>query len=267
MNESRDYDSCKPASASQVQDLQPIPDRLVVLTFDDGNKSDITYVAPLLKRYGFGATFFITEGLNFLKNKAHYLTWEEVRELHDAGFEIGNHTRHHKNVNNQTSEEILADLQHIDLRCKEHGIPEPQTFCYPGYSNGAEAVKVLTGKGLLFARRGVAPEFPYDSEGGRGPAYDPARHHPLLIPTTGAAGPHWEIDDLLWAIEQARDGKIAVLTFHGVPALDHPWVNTEPETFETCMDYLYGKGCTVIPLRDLAKYVDPIQGRNLPCYY
>lgn len=267
MNESGVYDDSKPASASRVQDLQPIPDRLVVLTFDDGNRSDITYVAPLLKRYGFGATFFITEGLNFLKNKAHYVTWEEVKELHDAGFEIGNHTRHHINVNTQTSEEILADLQHIDLRCKEHGIPEPQTFCYPGYSNGPEAVKVLTGKGLLFARRGVAPEFPYDSEGGRGPAYDPARHHPLLIPTTGAAGPHWEIDDLLWAIEQARDGKIAVLTFHGVPALDHSWVNTEPETFESCMDYLYDKGCTVIPLRDLGKYVDPIQCRDLPCYY
>ncbi len=37
---------------------QPIPDGLVVLTFDDGNKSDYTYVGPLLRRYGFGATFF-----------------------------------------------------------------------------------------------------------------------------------------------------------------------------------------------------------------
>ncbi len=267
MNESRVYDNSKPASVSQVQDLQPIPDRLVVLTFDDGNKSDTTYVAPVLKRYGFGATFFITEGLNFLKNKAHYVTWEEVKELHEAGFEIGNHTRHHKNVNNQSSEEVLADLQHIDLRCKEHGIPVPETFCYPGYSNRPEAVKVLTEKGVLFARRGVAPDFSYDSEGGRGPPYDPTKHHPLLIPTTGASGPHWVFDDLVGAIEQARDGQIAVLTFHGVPALEHPWVNTEPETFETCMDYLYDNSCTVISLRDLGKYVDPIQGRDLPCYY
>ncbi|MBI1923758.1 polysaccharide deacetylase family protein [Candidatus Poribacteria bacterium] len=242
----------------------PIPDRLVVLTFDDGNKSDVTYVAPLLKRYGFSATFFITEGLNFLTNKEHYLTWEEVRELHEAGFEIGNHTRHHRNVNNQSQAELLADIEHIDLRCKEHGIPVPQTFCYPGYSNGAEAVKALMERGFLFARRGVAPEFPYHSEGGRGPAYDATQHHPLLIPTTGAAGPNWTFDDFVWALEQARDGKIAILTFHGVPALEHPWVNTDPEVFETYMNYLRDNAYTVIALRDLTKYVDPIKNRALP---
>ena len=37
----------------------PIPDRLVVLTFDDGVKSQLTFAAPLLARYGFGATFYI----------------------------------------------------------------------------------------------------------------------------------------------------------------------------------------------------------------
>ena len=265
MGESRVFNNDRNIPASQ--DLQPIPDRLVVLTFDDGNKSDATYVAPLLKRYGFGGTFFITEGLNFLKNKDHYVTWEEVKEMHEAGFEIGNHTRHHKNVNNQSSEELLADLQHIDLRCKEHSIPVPETFCYPGYSNGPAAVKVLTEKGFLFARRGIAPEFTYDSDGGRGPTYNPAKHHPLLVPTTGASGPHWGFDDLVWAVEGARDGQIAVLTFHGVPALEHPWVHTDPETFATYMDYLYDNDCTVISLRDLAKYVDPIRGRDLPCYY
>ena len=249
---------------SQAEGLQSIPDRLVVLTFDDGNKSDATYVAPLLKRYGFGATFFITEGLNFLNNKDHYVTWEEVRELHDAGFEIGNHTRHHKNVNNQSREALLADLEHIDLRCEEHGIPIPNTFCYPGYSNGPEAVKVLMEKGFLFARRGVAPEFSYNSDGGRGPAYAPTTHHPLLIPTTGASGPNWNFDDFVWAVEQARDGKIAVLTFHGVPALEHPWVNTEPEVFETYIRYLHDNGYTVISLRDLERYVDPAKGRTIP---
>jgi|TARA_B100001964_G_C14168662_1_gene570369 peptidoglycan/xylan/chitin deacetylase (PgdA/CDA1 family) len=34
----------------------------VVLTFDDSVASQATYVAPLLKKHGFGATFFITEG-------------------------------------------------------------------------------------------------------------------------------------------------------------------------------------------------------------
>ena len=241
---------------SEVETLQLIPDGLVVLTFDDGNKSDYTYVGPLLKRYGFGATFFITEGLNFLNSKAHYVTWEEIRQLHKEGFEIGNHTRHHKNVNTQSKEELVADLIHIDKRCEEYGIRVPETFGYPGDSRGPEAVEVLTEKGYRFARRGIGPEFPYHLEGGRGPAYDPDVHHPLVIPSTGVPGPNWGFEDLVWAVEQAKDGKIAILTFHGVPALEHPWVDVSPEAFKTYMDYLRATNCTVIALRDLAKYVD-----------
>ena len=236
--------------------LLPIPNGLVVLTFDDGNKSDFTYVAPLLNRYGFGATFYITEGLNFLENKEYYLTWEEVHQLHQSGFEIGNHTRHHKNVNSQTQEEFLADLEYIDARCQQYNIPIPETFCYPGYNHGPQALEVLTKKGMRFARRGIYPEFPHESEGGRGPAYDPNIHHRLLIPTTGASGPNWSFDDFVWAVEQAKDEKIAILTFHGVPALEHPWVNTFPDDFKVYMDFLNDHGFTVIALRDLSKYTE-----------
>ena len=242
---------------SKVEVRQPIPDGLVVLTFDDGNKSDYTYVGPLLKRYGFGATFFITEGLGFLNNKAHYVTWKEVHALHEEGFEIGNHTRHHKNVNTQSKEALMGDLVHIDKRCEAYGISIPETFGYPGDSRGPEAVEVLTEKGYRFARRGIGPEFSYNLEGGRGPAYDPDVHHPLVIPSTGVPGPNWGFEDLVWAVEQAKDGKIAVLTFHGVPALEHPWVDVSPEQFKTYMDYLRDTRCTVVALRDLAKYVDP----------
>ena len=58
--------------------LIKIPDRLVVLSFDDGNKSDITFVASLLKHYGFGATFFGSEGLGFIENKKVFMTWREI---------------------------------------------------------------------------------------------------------------------------------------------------------------------------------------------
>ena len=234
-----------------------IPDKLVVLTFDDGCKSQATVVAPILKTYGFGATFYITEGLNFLTNKEAYMTWEEVSGLHDAGFEIGNHTRHHRNVTQQTAEELSADLIHIDERCETHGISKPTTFCYPGYSHGEAAVQVLAEHGFHFARRGVAPEFPYGGEGDRGPAYNPREHHPLLIPTTGAAGPTWNFDDFTWALAQAKNGNISILTYHGVPDIEHPWVHTEPKQFEDYMAYLYENDYKVIALRDLVDYVNP----------
>lgn len=233
-----------------------IPDKTVILTFDDGCKSQATFVAPLLKNCGFGATFYITEGLGFLKNKEAYMTWDEVQDLHEMGFEIGNHTRHHRNVTQQTDQELEYDLQFIDSRCEEYDISKPITFCYPGYSHNEASVRVVAEHGFQFARRGVAPEFPYNSEGGRGPAYDPIVHHPLLIPTTGASGPNWDFDDFTWALDQAKDGNITVLTFHGVPDLEHSWVHTEPEDFETYIKYLSDNGFSVIALRDLNNYIN-----------
>ena len=131
----------------------------------------------------------------------------------------------------------------------------PQHFVTQGYSYSDAAVKVVSEHGFKFARRGVAPEFPYNSEGGRGPAYNPTRHHPLLIPTTGASGPNWNFDDFTWALAQATDGNISVLTFHGVPDLEHPWVHTEPTTFEAYMAYLADNDYTVIALNALANYI------------
>lgn len=233
-----------------------LPDGLVVMTFDDGVKSQLDFVAPLLKQCDFGATFYISEGLNFLKDKTRYLTWEEVRELHDLGFEIGNHTQHHTSVAKQTSEALKNDIAFIDQQCETHGIPLPTTFCYPGYTHTPEAVAVLRERGFQFARRGMEPEMPYDREGGRGPAYDPAVHDPLLVPTTGASGPNWDFDDFLWALDLAVDGKAAVLTFHGVPDLDHAWVHTAPDFFERCVQHLVDQHHTVISMADLAPYVE-----------
>ena len=115
----------------------------IVLTFDDSVASHATFVAPLLKKYGFGATFFITEGFDFAKDKKNYMTWDQIRKLHDDGFEIGNHTRRHISVGRQTEEQLHQDIEYIEKQCKKHGIPKPISFCYPAYETTNRAVRVL----------------------------------------------------------------------------------------------------------------------------
>jgi peptidoglycan/xylan/chitin deacetylase (PgdA/CDA1 family) len=68
--------ACRVASLvfNDVSALLPIPDKLVVLTFDDSVKSHYTIARPILKRYGFSATFFIIEGFTFKTNKTDYMT-------------------------------------------------------------------------------------------------------------------------------------------------------------------------------------------------
>ena len=51
-----------------------IPDKLVVLTFDDGCASGYTVVAPILKEMGFNGSFYICDFDAFKTRKDWYLT-------------------------------------------------------------------------------------------------------------------------------------------------------------------------------------------------
>ena len=236
---------------------QPVPDKLVVLTFDDSKASHYTVVRPLLKKYGFGATFFVTEGFTFRTNKDDYLTWEQIAELHRDGFEIGNHTRDHMALSKVNLPKAKEQIDAINAQCAAHGIPAPTSFAYPGNTIDPAAIPLLAELGFRFARRGGAPEHPYEE--GNGVAYEPGRDHPLLLPSAGDARPAWTLQNLQRAVGQAKDGKIAILQFHGAPDVEHPWVHTPRERFEEYMQYLHDERFTVIALRDLAKYVDWMQ--------
>ena len=236
---------------------EPIPDKVVVLTFDDSSKSHHTVARPLLLKHRFGATFFITEGFDFPTNKKDYMTWEEIAQLHRDGFEIGNHTIGHQGVTDKTLPDLSAQVRGINLQCEKHGIPKPVSFAYPGNAIVPGALPVLKDLGIRFARRGGSPEHPYKE--GRGFAFEPGKDHTLLLPSAGDARPTWTLEDLKLAVGQARNGKIAILQFHGVPDTAHAWVNTGKEQFESFLDYLAREKFTVIALRDLAKYVDGSQ--------
>jgi peptidoglycan/xylan/chitin deacetylase (PgdA/CDA1 family) len=233
---------------------EPIPDKLVVLTFDDSKASHYTVVRPLLKKYGFGATFFITEGFTFETNKEDYLTWDQIATLHKDGFEIGNHTRDHMSLTKPNLSRLKEQVDAINAQCAAHGIPTPVSFAYPGNTIDPDAIRMLADLGFRFARRGGAPEYPYEE--GNGFAYEPGRDHPLLLPSAGDARPFWTLENLKRATRQATNGHIAILQFHGAPDVEHPWVNTPRERFEEYMKYLHDEHFTVIALGDLASYVD-----------
>lgn len=252
-------------AAVRAHAFEPVPNRLVVLTFDDSVASHHSVVRPILKRYGFGATFFITEGFSFRTNKQDYMTWEQIVELHRDGFEIGNHTRDHLGVSPRTLGQLREQIEAINARCAEHGISRPASFAYPGNAIVPGALPILKELGIRFARRGGAPEHPYEK--GRGFAYEPGLDHPLLIPSAGDARPDWTLDDFKRAVEQTNgeaqssslqrtNARIAVLQFHGVPDREHPWVHTRPERFEEFMRYLRTNHFRVIALRELSRYVD-----------
>jgi peptidoglycan/xylan/chitin deacetylase (PgdA/CDA1 family) len=242
-----------PAADASANPRQPIPAKVVVLTFDDSVKSHFTIARPLLKELGFHATFFITEGFDFPTNKQDYMTWDEIRQLHLDGFEIGNHTRDHMGITAKNLNKVREQLETINERCRVHGIPVPVSLAYPGNAFHPDALPILESMDIRYARRGGSPEYTYE-EGG-GVAYEPGRDHPLLIPSAGDARPNWSLDDFTRALGRARPGTVPVLQFHGVPDRAHPWVNTPTDRFVSYMRYLKTNGYTVLAMRDLDRFV------------
>jgi peptidoglycan/xylan/chitin deacetylase (PgdA/CDA1 family) len=60
--------------------IKPIPDKLIVLTFDDAPASHATVVAPILKEMGFGGTMYVCDFDSFKTRKDWYLTYRQIKE-------------------------------------------------------------------------------------------------------------------------------------------------------------------------------------------
>jgi len=219
-----------------------IPDKLVVLTFDDATASQYTIVAPLLKQYGFGATFFICEFPPNFRDSSKYMNWRQIKELDKMGFEVANHSRSHPPVSKLSTEKFIDELSYIEAKCDSLNIDNPSAFAYPGYDLSLPVINILKEKGYKFARAG----------GSR--PYDPLNDHPLLVPSWALNAENKK--QIMKAFDEARDGKIVVLTIHGVPDIEHPWVNTPPELFREYLQYLSDKHFKVISLRDLKNYIN-----------
>ncbi|MEB2780891.1 polysaccharide deacetylase family protein [Algoriphagus sp. C2-6-M1] len=230
-------------SASQAQILKkPIPDKLVVLTFDDAPASQYAVVAPLLQEFGFGGTFFVCEFQPNYADSSLYMNWRQIQALDRMGFEIANHTHTHANVSKLTQKEFNKQLSYIEEKCDSLGIDKPTNFAYPGYGLNAQALEFLQEKEYVFARAG----------GSR--AYDPFSDHPYLIPSWATEETNQR--EIIKAFGQAKDGKIVILTIHGVPDIEHPWVNTPPQLFKEYLQYLDANDFTVISMKDLEDYID-----------
>ncbi|MDF2513549.1 MAG: Chitin deacetylase [Herbinix sp.] len=138
-----------------------LPEKSVLLTFDDCYQSIALYAYPLLKKYGFhGVAFVVTGWLNkepsaFLPDKSVCLTQKELLGMKDV-FEYANHTDlFHTRVNAQTSKMMEASASEFssDLdQCNSNPIIEARdTFAYPFGLFHEQNAALLKEKGFRLA--------------------------------------------------------------------------------------------------------------------
>lgn len=167
-----------PELLDAVLKSEAIAPKSVAITFDDGYESIYSTAFPLLRRYGFPFTVFVsTEPID--SQLRGYLTWPQLRELVAAGVTIGNHGATHDSVLKQSVQETQENIESAQLRIDAELGPQPKLFAYPYGEFNSQAKQIVSDLGY----RALA-----QNSGAIGPASDA-----LALPRFPLAGRYAEL--------------------------------------------------------------------------
>ena len=154
-----------------VREGIPLPEKPVMLTFDDGYYNNMLYALPLLEEYDMKIVLSVIGEHIEIWSKAEgeinitggHLTWEQITQVHNTGrVEISNHTNAlHVNKNGRNGcarkkgedlqvycQMLMQDIGKLQQNLWEHCGITPVCFAYPFGSKCPEALEVLKEMGF-----------------------------------------------------------------------------------------------------------------------
>lgn len=238
--------------------------RTCVLTFDDGFRSHFDFVRPMLKEYCFTGTFFISGSFvsahdrkpvkvgGYATNSiTEFMTWDEIKVMHDDGFEIGNHLMKHVDMRRIRRSKALVYFSDLDKKLESIGVTRTRTIAYPSFFVDTGISKVAEDYGFKFGRSGCAKTRNHDDYqfGGLGSGYGLGDDR-FDINCTFVFGQKYRADDFIRDIVDIPEGEIIIFCFHdfGSSGLS---VNLPADDFLKILRYLRANKFQTINLRDL----------------
>jgi peptidoglycan/xylan/chitin deacetylase (PgdA/CDA1 family) len=117
----------------------------VAITFDDGCETDLLSAAQILNSIGLGATFYATAG--FI-GKPGYMSPGQLRELHNAGFEIGCHSMTHPYLPDLDDAELEREISGAKAVLEQMLGNSVDHFSCPGGRYDSRTVKIAKAAGF-----------------------------------------------------------------------------------------------------------------------
>src|SRR5450432_401742 len=105
-----------------------LPEKPIMLSFDDTDLDQYTTAYPEMKKYGFKAVFFI---MTVSLGKPHYMSRDQVRALSDDGNTIGSHTWDHHNVKKYEGNDWITQLDKPTRQLEQITGKSIRYFAYP----------------------------------------------------------------------------------------------------------------------------------------
>ena len=106
----------------------PLPGRPIIITFDDGWKDHYEVAFPLLQKYNFVATFFVTTDS---VGHAAFVSWEQLAEMSAAGMDIQPHSLTHPYLSKISAEKAFREIAESKQAIEQHLNIPAIVFAYP----------------------------------------------------------------------------------------------------------------------------------------
>lgn len=119
---------------------KPLPDRPIVLTFDDGYRSIYTQAYPIMKELGIVGTLYLHS--NKIDTNGG-LTREMITEMHDYGMEIGSHTLSHTDLTKLSKAKMIKEITESKRILESITGTKVTTFAYPAGRFNSTVIKAV----------------------------------------------------------------------------------------------------------------------------
>ena len=130
-----------------------LPNKPIIITFDDGYYSNYEYIYPILKKYNIKTSIFIlTDKIGQEIDGIKYLGWDECLEMQNSGLvEIFSHSKKHVFYDKLPVREIRDDVKESYRMIEKHlGKQKLKVFAYPYGAYTNETVQTLKNNGIDF---------------------------------------------------------------------------------------------------------------------
>jgi peptidoglycan/xylan/chitin deacetylase (PgdA/CDA1 family) len=153
--------------------LKKLPDKPVALTFDDGGLDNYTVAFPILAERGLVGTFFV---ITKTVGGAGQMSWEQLREMAQAGMSIQSHSYSHPGLPGVSDERLRSEL--VDSRAAiEEQVGQPvYALSYPSGEHDSRVIEATKAAGYTMAvstdkGSALGPDAPFEIKRIRVPAF------------------------------------------------------------------------------------------------
>ncbi len=162
--------------------LLQLPEKPIILTFDDGYESNYKELLPILEERGLKATIFmVTNDIG----KDGYLSWQQLKDMEKRGIEIGSHTANHLPLTGMSLDEAREEVKLSKLLMEWNGMKTIYTLSYPNGKYTTDLEQMLKEEEYLAAVTGDAGLNTFDT--------DPYQLQRIPHPTFGLTEFKWRL--------------------------------------------------------------------------